>query len=292
MSYDSKIQFVHETIDAHNSTVDDSLKIDFDKLMENLRKLGATTDATLKGLTHEDLKNECGLPVAIARTVAHHFRKDSNGSTDGKSAYVSDKKVKLLSHRALLERYSPKDKKSPVAKWLKELSDGKAFIVFNKNNRVNVEESLKLLNDIMDDLPELTTTHVEGVPVPVYKVGERPDFYLDENPLYPEEALRSGETCPHTGRSWTGIPLEVRQLLYLALDEELVVETPSDAIDAINRAIDAKGSTKELRGRYPQASLKFDELSNVGQLPLLKVRIGSGPEGGKGNDPFGENTTY
>ncbi len=291
MSYDQKIQFVRETIEAHNSNVEDTSKIDFDKVMEGLRNLGATTDATLKGVTWEDLTTDCGIPKAMARTIAHHFRQDGNGSSAGKSAYVSDKKAKMMTYKELLERYNPKDSKSSVAKRLNELSDGKPFIVFDKDNRVIVDKSVKLLEDVLDCLPVVETTHVDNVPTPVYKVGERPDFYLDENPLYPEEVLRSGETCSHTGRSWQGISTQIRQLLYLAVDEgELTIETPSQAIDVIDRAI--KSNMKELRGRYPTASLRFDELSQTGELPRLKLKIGDSSVSGRKNNPFSPNRTY
>ena len=291
MSYDSKIQFVRETIENHNSNVEESDKIDFDKVMEGLRKLGATTEDTLKGVTWEDLEKDCGIPRAMARTIANKFRKGEFGGNGGKSAYVSEKQVKMMSYRDLLERYNPKDKKSPVAKRLKDLSDNKTFIVFDKENKVIVDESVRLLEDIIEGLEELTTTHIDGIPTPVYKIGERPDFYLEENPLYPSEALRSGETCIHTGRSWKGISTDIRQLLYLAISNgEMEIESPGDAIDVIDRVVKASHAMSEFRSRCPQASLEFDRLAKLGKLPLLKVRIGD--TSGRKQAPFGQNVTY
>jgi len=40
-----------------------------------------------------------------------------------------------------------------------------------------------------------------------------------------------------------------------------------------------------LRSRYPNASKRYDELSKVGRLPLLKIKLGG--SSGKSNNPFG-----
>ena len=150
MSYDTKIAAARDAIEQHNSKVEDS-QIDFDKFVEKLRNLGGSSDETLKAVTWEDLQ-ECGLPKIMARRISFIFRQDSDG-TSGASAYIAPKKVYALSNKELIERYSPKDVKSPVGKRLKELSDGKAFIVFNDDGSVNVEASVKLLEDIINCLP-------------------------------------------------------------------------------------------------------------------------------------------
>jgi hypothetical protein len=40
-----------------------------------------------------------------------------------------------------------------------------------------------------------------------------------------------------------------------------------------------------LRPRYPKASKMYDELKNIGKLPLLKIKLG-GSSNSKSNDPF------
>lgn len=299
MSYDQKIQYARQIIDAHNENVEE--KIFFDDFMAKLtaKDMGGTSEEALKACSWEDLQS-CGLPKLMARSLAKYFRQgESSGST--KSAYVSERKAASLSFKELLERYSPRDSKSKVAKRLKELSEGKPCIVFDDNNKIIIDVSFRLLEDIVEGLPLVTTAFVgEGdkqKPRDVFKIGERPDFYAVENPLYPSEILRSGESCSHTGRSWAGISNDVRQLLWIAIEKtsELLIDSPSDAIDVLDRVVKKECTLDSLRSRYPSASKVYDEASKMGVLPRLSLRVGYtkiSADNRRGNNPFGENETY
>jgi hypothetical protein len=288
MSYDSKIAAVREVVEQHNSNVtDDSNKVDFDQFLEKLRNMGGSSDEALKAVSWEDLQ-ECGLPKIMARRLSYVFRKDSDDNSGASSAYVSTKKASTLTPKELIERYNPKDVKNSVGKRLRDLSDGKAFIVFDDSSNVLVDASTDLLKDIMSGLPSVETTFVEGRPLSVYKVGDRPDSYAQENPLYHGKALRSEERCCQTGRSWAGIPVITRQLLYIAISQthELVVRTVADAGDVMDRVMSQDCTLATLRSRYPKASKSHDELLNIGRLPLLKIKLG-GSSNSKSNNPFG-----
>lgn len=291
MSYDSKIASARQIVEKHNSNVVEGSKIVFDDFLEKLRNLGGTSEETLQAASWEDLQH-CGIPQMMARRLTHLFRQKADGN-GGKSIYVSDRKAKMMTPKELLERYNPKDVKNSVGKRLKDLSDGKHCIVFDNDCKVIVDVSYKLLDDIMDGLPELMTTHVDGRPTPVYEIGERPDFYAEENPIYPGRALRSRETCDQTGRSWEGVDIDIRQLLWIAVEEteELLIETVANAHDILDKVLAKNSSLDSIRSRYPDASLKFDEASKVGNLPILKIKIGS-EVSQKSNNPFGENTAY
>ena len=288
MSYDSKIAVARETIEQHNSNVtEDKNKVDFDKFLEKLRNMGGSSDEALKAVSWEDL-HDChdgGLPKIMARRLAYVFRQDSKDDGGG-SAYISPKKVHSLSRKELVERYDPKDVKSPVGKRLKDLSDGKAFIVFDDVGKILVDASTKLLEDIINGLPSVETTFVGGRPLPVYKVGDRPDAYSDENPLYPGRPLRSEESCDQTGRSWAGVETGIRQLLYLAVKvtKELLVKSAADAGDILDKVMSQDTTLDSLKSRYPKTALKYDELSKVGRLPLLKIKLGGSSD--KSNNPF------
>ena len=288
MSYDSKIAVARETIEQHNSNVTDH-KVDFDRFVEKLRNMGGSSDEALKAVSWEDLQ-ECGLPKIMARRLSYVFRKDSNDNGSTSSAYISPKKVHSLSRKELVERYDPKDAKSPVGKKLKDLSEGKAFVIFNDNGTVNVEESVKLLDDLINGLPEVETAFVATRPFPVYKIGDRLDAYAEENPLYPGRALRSEETCDQTGRSWKGVAQDVRQLLYIAVQtsRELNVRTAADASDVLDKVMAQDCTLDSLRSRYPHASKQYDGLLKVGSLPRLKIKLG-GSSNSKSNNPFGSD---
>ena len=292
MSYDQKIQSLQKVIEDHNSNAD--VKVDFEGFLKKLRDLGGTSDLALKSISWEDLER-CGAPIVMARALARLFRKDSDDN-GGKSAYISPKKAATLSFKELLERYNPRDSKSSVGKRLKDLSDGKPCIVFGDDNEVIVGASLKLLEDLIEGLPAMDTAFVEERPRDIFKIGDRPDFFTVENPLYPGEALRSEETCTHTGRSWKGVDIKKRQLLWIAIEKsgELSIDVPADAIDVLDRVIKKECTLGKLRGRYPQASKMYDEDSKIGKLPLLKISMaGAAKSGsGRGNNPFGKNITY
>lgn len=293
MSYDQKIESARKVIDEHNGNVDKEDQIDFAEFTKKLRKDGGSSDEALKAVSWEDLQ-KCGLPSIMARRLTYLFRKDGDGE-GGKSTYISEKKVLGLSHKELVERYNPKDVKNPVGKRLRDLSDGKKCVVFNDDSKVNVEETVKLLEDIINGLPEVATAFVCNRPFPVYSIGERSDFYVEENPIYPERPLRSNETCDQTGRSWQGVATDIRQLLYMAINTcELEIVTVSDAHDILDRVLSKDSDLNYFRARYPEASKSFDEKSKMGQLPLLKIKIGEKGSAGSshGNDPFGRNTTY
>jgi hypothetical protein len=285
MSYDSKIASARDIIERHNSNVTENPVI-FDQFLEKLRTMGGSSDEALKAVSWEDLEN-CGAPRIIARRLAHLFRQDSDDN-GGASAYISPKKAQMLTHKELIERYNPKDVNNTVAKRLNELSEKKAFVVFDDSGKILVEPSSRLLEDIMRGLPSVETTFVEGRPLPVYKIGDRPDTYADENPLYPGRALRSEEVCDQTGRSWKGVFTDLRQLLYLAVKntKELEIKSAADAGDILDKVVSQNCVLHSLRSRYPQASKKFDELSKVGRLPLLKIKLGKSSVE-ETNNPFG-----
>lgn len=287
MSYDQNIESARKVIDEHNANADTD--IDFDDFLKKLKEMGGSSEEALKAASWEDLK-DCGLPPIMARRLTYLFRQEGDGTTT-KSTYISEKKVAGLSNKELIERYNPKDVKNPVGKRLKDLSDGKKCVVFDSNNKVIVDETLKLLEDVIDGMPELSTAFVNSRPLPLYSIGERPDFYVEENPIYPGRPLRSNETCDQTGRSWQGVSIDIRQLLYMAIDtEELGIEAVSDAHDILDKVLSKDASLDSFRARYPEASKELDEKSKIGQLPRLKIKVGE--QSITGNNPFGKNTRY
>ena len=295
MSYDQKIASARKIIDEHNNNADS--QINFEDFTKKLKEMGGSSEDALKAASWEDLK-DCGLPKIMARRLTYLFRQDGDG-TDSKSTYISDKKASMLSPRELVQRYNPNDIKNPVGKRLKDLSDNKKFVVFHDNGSVNVDASVSLLNDTMNGLPEVDTAFVNGRPFPVYKVGDRFDAYAEENPLYPGRVLRSGpaqqETCDQTGRSWDGVEMNIRQLLYMAItcSGELEIKKASDAVDVMDMVMSKDCTIDTLRPRYPHASQLFDENEKMGKLPLMKIKLGgSKSDRSKKNDPFGKNLTY
>jgi hypothetical protein len=290
MSYDTKVASARTVIESHNENIDKELQINFDEFLKSLQKEGGTSEASLAQCSWEMLQ-KLSLPILIAKQVGKIFRGKSSG--ENKSVYVSERKASCMSPKELLERYNPKDVENAIGERLQKISRGNRCIVFNDDGSVNVDKSAELISDIQDDLPELTKTLVGGVPKQVFKVGERTDNYADENPIYPGRVLRSGGTCDQTGRSWDGVSLVVRQLLNIAVNEtgELSIKSLDDAHNALDKAV-MTDAEKVIRSRYQEASIYFDECLKTGELPVLKVALGSKSSGnGRREDPF-YNRTY
>ena len=283
MTYETKMARVRALIEAFNASAKD--KIDVAAFEAKLKALGACDDKTLAHVSWEDLQ-ECGLPRLLVRQVAEELRGKPEGSD-----FISQKKVDRMRYEELIERYNPREDDA-VAKKLRELSGDKRFIVFraasNAGGAVDQIATLRLLLELRRHLGEVPlSTDSSGLPAKTYKIGEVPNDELDENPIYAGRVLRTDDTCDQTLRSWKGIPLAVRQLVYLALNRthEAKVASLGDAHDILDRCLEASKSAtgmEALHRRYPRADVLFAELSDKGELPRLKVRVGERA----GNHPF------
>lgn len=267
MSYDDKVAKAQTIVQGHNNVA--KKKVEFETFLSNLQDAGGTTDEALRACTWEDLE-KFGLPTLIAKQVAAAFRVRDDDKQERK--LISEKKAQAMSARELLDHFDPRNWDTFVGKRLKELSGGKRCIVYNEDGTVNIVTSAKLVDELRDDYPERDNVVVGDRPFKVYAVGERPDQFAFENPLYPGTLLRPDETCDRTNRSWTGVSETVRVLLYLALTKtkEIVITSVDNAHQFIDRATTATAET-DIRKRYPKSSLLYDELKARGGLPTLRL---------------------
>jgi hypothetical protein len=187
-----------------------------------------------------------------------------------------------MTPRELVEAFDPEDYSNPVGQRLAAVSKGEKFIVYSDARLVDVETTFKLLNEIKSGYPGRDDVDVNGAIKKVYRLGELPENYADENPLYRDRPLRPDGTCDQTGRSWEGIDLSVRQFVRVAMDEGELKVTHELAHDTLDIVME-KDALKKLRQRYRKAAIKFDELAKTGDLPTLKIPLGGGSEG---KNPF------
>jgi hypothetical protein len=278
MSYDDKINSATALIEEHNSKLEDiNDAVDVKEFKKKLKKLGGTSEEALKDATFEDIE-VAGVPRILARKIATIFRLSEKQQTN----FVSDKKAQQMHPLYLLQAYSANDPNSPVAKRLKELSRGQKFIVFSPGtSNVVVDASVKLLEEIMKGYPERTEYELDGKFVRTYPVGEGILTFADENPLYPNRPLRPDGTCDQTNRSWNGVPLYVRQLIYLAVGKNGVTFDKAHNILDIVTGPDAE---KKLIARYPKVAVELDEALASSTQPLLRIKLDNSSK--KSNNPF------
>lgn len=281
MTYENKIERARQLVEEHNQALPES-PVDFEKFFSELKKAGGTSEETLKACSFEELA-DMGLPKLLARRVAAIFRESDDSSS--RRPVISSHRVQGMSVAELVTNYDPREAENPVGKRLTELSKSKPCIVFNGDGTVNIESSVQLINEIRDDYPAREGFAVDGIPQPLYKIGERLVQLGDENPLYPGRLLRPGEECDQTNRSWEGISHTLRVLLHLAVTRthELRIESIQQADAAMDLAL-AEDGEKKTRRLYPNASILFDDLKSKGTLPTLKIARGGLTSGQK--SPF------
>jgi len=268
-----KFQAVLSIIEEHNSAIGGKDKpgyVDPSGFEDSIKIIGGTSESRLKRLSYEDIL-QCLpgsgqlKPVALAKEIAAVFR----GNDDTKRP-ISTHRVSFMNPEELIKAFDPEEYTNAVGKRLKDMSRGEAFIVFESGRIVDVDISMKLLKEVKQGYRGRDKVSVNGDIKPVYRVGQLPDAYADENPLYRNRPLRPDGTCDQTGRSWDGISLEIRQLVYLAVqvgDLKVSIETAHNTIDAALR----DDAVRFFRERYQKAAMRFNKLQRLNDLPKLTV---------------------
>lgn len=280
MSFQDKLESVRSLVEAHNKVVGEGNPgfVEVEKFFSFLKAFGANTEDHLKGLSHEEIL-ECLevlgdiKPKILAKDIAKVFRGKEEVPTPVQ--VVTAVKADRMTPRQLVEAFDPEDHANPVGVRLANLSKNQPFIVFQTGRIVDIDSTFTLLSELKIGYQGRNDYTVSGIIKKVYRLGELPNNYVDENPFFANRPLRPDGTCDQTGRSWEGVPLEVRQLIRIAIGLGELTATIDKAHDVHNIALGANAMT-ELRTRYRKSSVEFDRLSGLGQLPNLKIALGEG----------------
>lgn len=285
-SYQQKLADARALIVQHNSQISDSRQIDVEKFFISLTNAGGTNDSALSQSSWEDLQ-DFGLPKLLARQVAQVFRVKEEKPALKKS------KIEAMSVGELISNYSPKSLVNTVTERLKAIFGNKRFVVFNDSGEVDFLATTKLAQELLVGYPERELYVVDSIPSKTYQIGERPDQCFDENPLYPGRILRPDGDCDQTNRSWNGVSLEVKQIVYLAITKsgELRIASINEAHNILDLIVGKEDADaiKLVRSRFPKATAHLGELRKQNNSPSLKIYR---KENVKKNDPFGKNMTY
>lgn len=290
MSYESKIDSALTLVREHNEACGGEGKPGFvnpEAFISCLKASGGTNETRLADLSHEDilacipgeLQNGVLIkPRVLAKQIAQVFR--NNQQVDTEKRPISTKKVDKMTVRELVESFDPEEFTNSVGKRLAEIAKNEPFIVYDNGRNVNVEMTLKILLEIKSGFKGRDNVDVGEITKRVYRLGELPENYADENPLYRHRPLRPDGTCDQTGRSWEGVPLVVRQFVRLAMDTgelSVNIETAHFILDMV---MDADAFRKLVK-RYRNTAVQFDELTKTGNLPKLKIELGNGSKKGQ-----------
>lgn len=297
MTVESKLDSVRALIQEHNDAIGEGNPgfVDTDDCISCLKAISSSDEAQMKRLKYEDI-GKClpdikpGIkPIALAKSIAHVFRdtlSDKEEDAAETSVFVSSKKAQRMTPRELVVAFDPEEPDSKVGKRLKEMGKKQAFVVYKTGRTVDVDATVQLLMEIKQGFPARDHVTVDGRPKPVHQIGDLPDNYVDENPLYPGRPLRPDGTCDQTGRSWEGISIQVRQFLRVAMKEGDVKVNIEKAHELLDMVLGIDDPMAKLRERYATSSIKFDELEKMSKLPDLQVAIGNSKKGGEESRPF------
>jgi hypothetical protein len=294
MTYRSKIDAALAVINSHNESVEDSAdQINSDEFLSRLKKMGGTSERALANSKYEDLEN-CGLPRILAREICETIFRTESEEKPEKIVIIDDDPVKeaarLGAEETLVAKLDLNEPDSPYAERADKLASGRKFIILNDNGELDVELTTKELQRLRKGYSQRDEVSVvngdEYFIFKTYRVGDRPDSLVDEHPQFPGTPLNPDGTSDK-GVEWGGLPLGVRQLLYIAITD--TGELNSDSYEEIDLFDIVEGKTLDKVGRrYPKATVRFKELQKLGELPKLRVKLGGQD---KVNNPFGINRT-
>ena len=307
MTYQDRLDGVIAEIEEHNKVVGEGNPgyVDPQKFLSCLKaQLSTATEESLNGMRYENvaacLPVDC-VPtnlkpkdIPFVKSLARVLRGKNEEETPvgAEKRYVGNRTAARMTVKELVENFDPEDTDSAVTKRLKGMAKKNAFIVFEAGRVVDVKTTLSLLQEIKQNFPSRANITVDGKVKRVYKIGILPDSYADENPLYHGRPLLPlGSTCDQTQRSWEGVSMDIRQLIYIAvLKREIKVtrETANDILDIVHTATNPFLKLKE---RYRGSALTFDELSDLANLPKLKISLNPSEGGDVSTNPFDRKLT-
>lgn len=298
MSIQEKFDAARSVVEQHNVVLGGETASGYvnpDNFINCIKLAGGTTEDRLKALSYEEilLCLPHGLaggppikPIGLAKDIAKIFRGREDSTNTHEARPVSAKKADKMTLRELVESYDPEESENPVGKRLKEISRGEKFIVFANGRAVDVETTVKLLSEVKGGYDGRENIEVTGEIKEIHRVGDLPDNFVEENPLYRNRPLRPDGTCDQTNRSWNGVTMQVRQLMRVAMDNGSLKDISFERVhDIMDMAMDADAFNKFAK-RYPAAAVEFKKLESVGKLPTLKLILKKDKGAGRTNRPF------
>lgn len=285
MTLQSKLDAARKALEGTTVNVDEFLR----KLAEffGYQSADQISVEDLEAATWEDLQ-ECGLPRGKARLISTNIFRGEDKTSKEQVIKVDisndpEKHAATLTGPQLVDYYDPDNHTNPYGERLKKITEGRRCLVFNKDGSLNREITKQLVDELLNQYPEREEVAVAGLPTRVLSVGERPDRYADENPCQPGKPLRP-DGVSDNGCEWGKVPVEIRQLVYLAVKRGDV--NADDEADVYEKVEGKTFADVVKRPWFRKAAVEFQEREKLNTLPQLKLRLGRGNAAGRPNNPF------
>ncbi len=208
--------------------------------------------ATLRGKTHLE-----EAPTTNGGDSVHELAgsiKEMVASNRPKSDWTDEELLKVYDQDA-----------TEAAEILRKRTHSRPCIVFHRDQSVNIEASLKLVQTAKRQ-PTSTQFVWEKKPVRVYRSGEFLAQPIDESPFFPGVALVDGY-CSQSGTNWDGIDFKTRVLARIYVRD---IETATLSKMQMKRICE-DACEMGFGAKYPEAVLRYEELEDQDKLPKLKI---------------------
>jgi len=194
------------------------------------------------------------------------------------------KTAEHMSDKELIEQYGP-DCTSNIVEELKRRSNDRSFIIFLDNEKVDVDNSLKLLRTARRQ--EIPSTYSIQTPngntvVKTYRVGEFPMLFLEECPFHKDTLLVNGY-CEECRCNWENISYDSRVMIRVALDtghikiDNMSYHNLGNLIMSFGSSTSASGGVHLGTSMYPFCRAdyrqEFDDLKQENRLPVLRRKL-------------------
>jgi hypothetical protein len=226
-------------------------------------------------------------------------RTETNKICDNSQILSLLKTAEHMSDKELIEQYGP-ECTSNIIEELKRRSNDRSFVIFLDNEKVDVDNSLKLLRTARrQEIPStfsIQTPNGNAV-VKTYRIGEFPMLFLEECPLHKDTILVNGY-CEDCRCNWENVSYDSRVMIRVALDTGHIKINNMSFYDLGNLIASFGASTSANGGVHPDTSMhpfcrsdykqEFDDLKQENRLPVLRRKLSSDTK----SDVYVQRRTY
>lgn len=284
-------------------------KISVKEIIGTLIKEGGTSINGLRSFERQDFI-DFGFPRALATQAVALLQPKSKASKDPKVGsetvqhHNGPTVVTMRSEADVMRTMPPADllagydPNNPgiLGDELNSRSGGTAFLVYSDvtGTKLDRTASAERLQAIIDGVPVTDYVMVNNEPIMPLRVGERPNTFFAENPLYPGRPLRQpGDICDVTNESWAGVSYDVRVLLAVAVargDQAEAKFTDPESARHVIMAAKCEDALTTFKQRYPRSASALREMT-AAEKPTLQINARrSSPVGGGTTPSFPRST--
>lgn len=284
-----------------------------DQMIDSLIEMGVDHLGEMRDVQFEDLI-EAGVPRITARQIVKEFspaivpaatESDKSPSEADVNSYATSMGIdpnmlqmlmfanmgagagmdmdlsSMLPISQIVAGYNPKLRNMSymIMGQVERRMGGHPLIVINADGSVNpdlTQQYIMSLEEGFEPAADNVYYDTDGNPYELIKVG------VDAQSIYDADPLDSSRALPKngigTGRvNWTGVPLDVKQVVYLAVIQTGELNSADEAkLQWLRSNVKPGMNRLTLRGEFPKALGAYNEAARTGALPTLRVQLSRG----------------